>query len=89
MKANFPLLWRMHGVKGGQPCIRGTGILVWCVVGRYLAGDSIRDLARDYDVPRVAIEQCIALVASGAFGRLGLLADAERRIAAELPLEAR
>jgi hypothetical protein len=63
--------------------------LVWCVVGRYLAGDSIRDLAKDYDVPRVAIEQCIALVASGAFGRLGLLADAERRIAAELPLEAR
>jgi uncharacterized protein (DUF433 family) len=88
-RPSFDRLWRRDGLKGGQPCIRGTGILVWCIVSRYLGGDSIRLLAKDYGVPRAAVEQCIALVASGAFGRRGLLADAERRIAAELPLEAR
>jgi uncharacterized protein (DUF433 family) len=87
--SDFPHLWRMHGVKGGQPCIRGTGILVWCIVSRYLGGDSIRSLAKDYGVPRAAIEQCIALVLTGAYGKRGLLADVERRMSAELPLETR
>jgi hypothetical protein len=79
----------MHGVKGGQPCIRGTGILVWCIVSQYLAGDSIRELAKDYNVSRETIDECIALVASGAFGKRGLLADVDRRMTAELPLETR
>jgi uncharacterized protein (DUF433 family) len=65
MKPNFPLLWRLPDIKGGQVCIRDTGIIAQFVAGCFAGGDSIEMLAENYNVKPDAIEQCIRLVLFG------------------------
>lgn len=87
--SDFPLLWRMDGIKGGQPCIRGTGIIAEVLAGMFAAGDSIQSIAVDYGIEEEAVIQCVRLMLTGCYGRQGLLADVDRRMTAQLPLETR
>jgi uncharacterized protein (DUF433 family) len=47
------------GVSSGVPTIRGTGISIPILQGRYLAGDSFADLADDYDLKIEEVEDAI------------------------------
>jgi uncharacterized protein (DUF433 family) len=89
VKPNLPLLWRHPDIKGGQVCIRGTGIIARYVADCFAGGDSIEALVDDYDVEPEAIRQCIRLMLFGCHGRNGLLAGVERRMEALVPLETR
>jgi uncharacterized protein (DUF433 family) len=48
-----------YGVSSGAPVVSGTGILVSALFGRKRAGDTIRDLALDYDIPEDKIEDAL------------------------------
>ncbi len=46
-------------VQFGRPVLAGTGIPTLVIANRYKAGESITDLARDYDRPEAEIEEAI------------------------------
>jgi uncharacterized protein (DUF433 family) len=46
-------------IQFGRPCLTGSGIPVDVILDRYLAGDSVLDLASDYGQPPQAIEEAI------------------------------
>jgi uncharacterized protein (DUF433 family) len=46
-------------VQFGRPVLAGTGIPTFVIAERYEAGESISDLARDYDRPEKEIEEAI------------------------------
>lgn len=46
-------------VQFGRPVLTGTGIPTLVIADRYKAGDSIAELARDYDRPEAEIEEAI------------------------------
>ena len=46
-------------VQFGRPVLTGTGIPTLVIADRYKAGESIADLARDYDRPEEEIEEAI------------------------------
>jgi uncharacterized protein (DUF433 family) len=46
-------------VQFGRPCIAGTGIPTSIIAERYRAGDSIRELSRDYGQETIAIEEAL------------------------------
>jgi uncharacterized protein (DUF433 family) len=48
------------GVSSGAPTITGRGISVAMLSGRFRAGDSIADLANDYDLKREEVEDALA-----------------------------
>lgn len=50
-------LQRFQGRSYGNPVFRGTGLAVEFVYGRWLAGESIEELAADYDLHPSLIEQ--------------------------------
>lgn len=89
VKPTFDRLWRLSDIAGGQPCIKGTGIMASCIAGMYAGGDSIEALAGEYDVDPDAIEQCIKLVLWATYGQRGTLAEIDRRMEALVPLETR
>ncbi|MEO5959283.1 MAG: DUF433 domain-containing protein [Opitutaceae bacterium] len=43
----------------GRPCIAGRGIATAMVASRYKAGESVAELAADYECPAMAIEESI------------------------------
>jgi len=49
-----------YGVSAGAPVLSGTGILVSSLLNRYQAGDTVQDLADDYDQPKEKIKDAIA-----------------------------
>jgi uncharacterized protein (DUF433 family) len=46
-------------IQFGRPVLTGTGIPTLVIADRYKAGESIADLARDYDRPEAQIEEAI------------------------------
>ncbi len=46
-------------ISGGRPVLAGTGISTSVVAGRYLAGDSVDELAKDYGRKRSEIEDIL------------------------------
>ncbi|MDF5719728.1 MAG: DUF433 domain-containing protein [Rhizonema sp. PD37] len=46
-------------VSFGQPVLEGTGVPTSILAQRYAAGDSIHDLAEDYDCDRLKVEEAI------------------------------
>ena len=50
----------------GRLTIAGTGIVTDILKERYKAGDSIEDLAEDYDCDRLSIEEAIRCELSAA-----------------------
>jgi uncharacterized protein (DUF433 family) len=88
--SDFPHLWRVTGVSGSAPCLRGTGILAGFVASRFAAGESIAELAEDYPhVSEAHIVDAIRLVVASTMGRQGRLEAIRRRMEALVPLETR
>lgn len=48
-----------YGVSSGSPVISGTGVLVSVLAGRKEAGDTVSDLAEDYDISEEKIEDAL------------------------------
>lgn len=49
-----------EGIKGGTPCIRGTRMTVYSVLGRVDHGDTIDEIAEENpDIPREALEAAV------------------------------
>ena len=46
-------------VSGGHPVIRGTGVMASMLTGRWQAGDSYENLARDYALPLDDVREAI------------------------------
>ena len=51
------------GVLGGKPCVEGTRIPVYLVVGQLSSGASFEEMQREYRLTR---EQCLACLAYAA-----------------------
>lgn len=50
---------RTRGVRGGRPCIEGTGIETAVVRDRFMAGDGVGALAIDYDLTVMQVDAAI------------------------------
>lgn len=83
---DFGHLWRIADIGGGRVCFADTGIGVEVVAGRFAAGESIAELAKDYGLPPRVIEAGIRLVVTGAGGRFGIRRDVVRRMEDQIPL---
>lgn len=59
---DFGRIWRREGTRDGRPCLSETGIPVDAVSDRFVAGESIHDLADDYAVEPATIEAALRLV---------------------------
>lgn len=58
--SQFPMLIAVDPTLSfGRPVLAASGIAVDIVVSRYRAGDSIRDLVADYNLPEAAIEEAL------------------------------
>ena len=53
-------------VSGGHPIIRGTGVMASILTGRWRAGDSYDDLARDYALPLDDVREAIRYIDAAA-----------------------
>ena len=83
----FPELQRMEGVSGGQVCLKGTGLTVECVVGLFVAGEPICEIAEQYGVPPSRVVQAIQCVVAASYGERGELpVRVTRRMDALVPL---
>ena len=60
-------------VSAGRPVIAGTGLATQVIAERYKAGESLRDLARDYERKDVEIEEAIRCDRNAPKGVLILL----------------
>ena len=49
-------------VSGGQPVIKGTGVLARILAGRWRAGDSLEELARNYTIPLDDIREAVRYI---------------------------
>lgn len=59
---NFGYLWRREGIRGGRPCLDGTGVPVDALVDRFVAGESLAELAEDYRLSLPRVEAAVRLV---------------------------
>jgi len=73
----------LPGVSGGAPIVRGTGFSVEFLASRFAAGESLAELAEDYDMTLETVENAIRAVVWAAFGRRGLRAETARRLEQE------
>lgn len=74
------LIVRTDDTCWGNVRLDGTRLTVAFVVGRFAAGDSINDLAKDYGVEPAAIEAMVHSVVRSCYGRRGLLLPIARRL---------
>lgn len=37
-------VWRRKGIRGGEPCVRGTRIPAGVIVGQFIAGNSMEEI---------------------------------------------
>lgn len=49
-------------VSGGQPVIRGTGVLATILAGRWHAGDKLEELARGYELPLEDVREAVRYI---------------------------
>jgi uncharacterized protein (DUF433 family) len=59
-------LWRKDGTGWSRCCVHRTGVSVFNLAGRFAAGDSIAELAKDYDMPVESVTEAIRLYVSAA-----------------------
>jgi uncharacterized protein (DUF433 family) len=55
-------LWRCAGVAGGSPCLKTTGVMAVVIARRFVAGETVPQLAAVYGVPVESIEDALRLV---------------------------
>ena len=79
-------VWGMGDMGGGVVCFDGTGVRVEFVTGRFAAGETIEELARDYALTPRDIEAGLRLVVSGAFSSQGLRVVVARAMEEQIPL---
>lgn len=48
----------------GQPCLTGTGLKVRIIFERFVSGDSVEELARDYNITRRQVQDAIRFEAA-------------------------
>ncbi len=69
-----PLLDRITvdpGVCHGQPCVKGTRMMVWLILNYLANGDSMEDILAAYpDLTRDDIRACLAYAAEAARERV-------------------
>jgi uncharacterized protein (DUF433 family) len=46
-------------IVSGRECISGTRIPVFILAGRFIAGETVSSIAKDYDITVKAVEQAI------------------------------
>lgn len=83
---DFGRLQRREGVKGGAVCFGDTGVTVEFVAGRFAAGESLDELAKDYNTDRRSIDAGMRLVIASAFGQRGLPVRIVRAMEDRIPL---
>ena len=60
-----PNITRTPGMRGGQPCIRGTGIPVWLVAGYATQGFSVAEIAEMYPhITELQVQDALAYYAA-------------------------
>ena len=79
-------LQRRIDIKGGRPCLRGTGVPVEIVVERFAAGENVRYLGADYGVHDVQVIAALRFVLTVRGSSLNSL-RARRTIDRLLPME--
>lgn len=68
---DFKDIWQKDGVGWSRVCIKGTGVGVWFLAGRFMAGETIRELAKDYGFKDHVIESAIRLFLCSLQGQRG------------------
>jgi uncharacterized protein (DUF433 family) len=53
-------------VSGGQPVVRGTGVLATILTGRWHAGDTLEELAHGYQLPLEDVREAVRYIADAA-----------------------
>ncbi len=48
-----------YGISSSQPVIDGSGVPVWLIYDRHLAGEDVPSLAEDFDIPMDKIQRAI------------------------------
>lgn len=82
---DFGRLQRRKGRASGSVCFERTGVMVECVAGRFVGGESIEELAKDYALPVATIEAGLRLIL--AVKGVSLASKrAEAKIAEHIPL---
>lgn len=64
----------------GAPHLEGTRIRVEAVVSRFVAGETIAELAEDYEISAWEVEAMVRAVCAAAYGRHGILMPVYRRM---------
>ena len=57
----FARLWRCATVRAGAPCIRTTAIEAEEVARRFVAGESVLQLATEYGISAASVEEALRL----------------------------
>lgn len=51
----FPNIISNRQIMSGAPCVASRRIPVWVIAGRFAAGESINDIAADYELKRTEV----------------------------------
>jgi uncharacterized protein (DUF433 family) len=87
MSRHAVLLSRRNDISFGAVVVRGTGIRVEILAGRFAAGESIRELADDYALAPETVEAAIRALLTAASGARGFPVALMRRLDDLVPLE--
>lgn len=55
MSRQTPYLWSSPGIAGGRVTLRGRGVLTSVIYERWKAGETVPDIAADYQTDAVSI----------------------------------
>lgn len=71
---------RTLGVRCGEPRIAGTRITVEDIAGRFAAGETLAEIADDFDLKECDVHEAMRALAQAAMGRRGLRHDVRQAL---------